>query len=347
MRVNFNSVELPMRFANALRFMFPALKLSKAQEWCGQIFGYRNWHELQMTSANRTGAATQIWSPDEVDLNREPLVVLSREELERQRGVLYGLMEKSSDPNQVLYALYCYAREGCKLSATVDSAPLFSVLHKRNWFSELRRCSGSAWHTDFSLSEYGLEGGYSVRGGFKSVTKALHWAKKANHESVEELIYEFKVASGTWNYRNLEFDLPISSFTAGAPFWICGPRNRMEGGLALEATITAHLFEPWKDKLDICVSHVWDVISGAKKPFFDDAMISGLYPVMMGLAEEFIAVNTARSDIERLHGSITIRGEGSERAKVIAAEAAEVALDFLIDNQYSRAGHFLGNLRRG
>lgn len=62
MRTYFKSVAVPKRFAKAIVQLFPALKLSTAQEWAAQIFGYRNWHELDFFTKNYSGEPTpDIW----------------------------------------------------------------------------------------------------------------------------------------------------------------------------------------------------------------------------------------------------------------------------------------------
>lgn len=58
MRTYFKTTEVPKRLALAIKHVFPALKLSQAQEWTAKMCGYRDWHELDKLTRNYTGEPT-------------------------------------------------------------------------------------------------------------------------------------------------------------------------------------------------------------------------------------------------------------------------------------------------
>lgn len=67
MRIYFKSMARPKRVARTMQDIFPLEKLSQCQAWTAQIYGYRDWHELEQIT--RAGDCDP--SPDDEDLGEE------------------------------------------------------------------------------------------------------------------------------------------------------------------------------------------------------------------------------------------------------------------------------------
>lgn len=61
MRTNFRTTKRPKLVAESLTVVFPKLKHMEAMEWAAKIFGYRDWHDLQL-STNESVTATPLLS---------------------------------------------------------------------------------------------------------------------------------------------------------------------------------------------------------------------------------------------------------------------------------------------
>lgn len=67
MRIYFKSMARPKRVARTLQDIFPLEKLAQCQAWTAQIYGYRDWHDLEQT----TSEGDHEPSPDDEDLSEE------------------------------------------------------------------------------------------------------------------------------------------------------------------------------------------------------------------------------------------------------------------------------------
>lgn len=86
MRIYFKSMARPKRVAKSMQDVFPLEKLSQCQAWTAQIYGYRDWHELERVTVRGEHPP----SPDDEDLSMDELVHRSSQ-LDRQADDVLGL----------------------------------------------------------------------------------------------------------------------------------------------------------------------------------------------------------------------------------------------------------------
>jgi hypothetical protein len=64
MRVTFSSLAFPLKAADRLAYLLPALSVEQAQDWTAQVYGYRNWQQLSFEVDNLSDSVIRSLAPE-------------------------------------------------------------------------------------------------------------------------------------------------------------------------------------------------------------------------------------------------------------------------------------------
>jgi hypothetical protein len=295
MRVYFRSTALPMRFAQAIRTVFPALNLLTAQEWAAQMFGYRNWHELVRESEHFTGQPTDVWREDPAKWDNSFLGPKDSRPVDDydvyQNKVLTrlaaGFMSESWRAG-ALYRVYDIAKTGKdpapRLIELGKGTPLFNSLQKA-WFYQEDHARVRRNDMDVPVFHFpagakdGEERsmhGYSVYCGFRDAKIADRWYDRSTGQPDGTLSAmrrtpgkfvvnaAFTIHEGGSEVETLTDEQGRVSITQKAVYryWVQSPRRHMIGGCGVVLSVGARQDTPEHDKMEIHIAGGWHLPNG-------------------------------------------------------------------------------------
>jgi hypothetical protein len=296
MRVYFRSTKLPMRFAQAIRTVFPALKLLTAQEWAAQTFGYRDWHDLSRESQNFRGQPTDVWreaalptdyvSPDgRRTRRRDAYDNFQIQVFERlAAGTISSLW--NTGLYQEIYRLAKGGEESPRIADFGKGTPLFNSIQKA-WFrsEELGNNprltgEGQFWlpkgasadfkveeHEEYSLGEHAVVCGFADEkqanryfgnstGQPEEVLRLLR--RSLGSEEVNKLLPVHAGASEAAAYAD-SLGRVVMTQSSKYRYWVKSPKNKMLGGFNLVISLRARQDSPIVDRLRLHVHSAWEL----------------------------------------------------------------------------------------
>lgn len=344
MRTEFKNIELPKKLAKAIGHVFPALKLSTAQEWSARICGYRNWHELDMRTRNFTGEPTpdpffaDYMAQDQAfGADREsPLVVAKSKRIGYQFAVLDELtgslgivFTNGSSPfwKIMFYAHAGVPRQGMNLGS---GTPLFEAL-QYPWFGleDKAKCR----HDEGDLSVDGWEERVCLFNGFASISqrdKWLHGASGKTHAVLTEIKSEFpgiapRVAGGS-AIRLASDEQGRSVIVQSARhryWWRRESDQKMIAGFSLTMRVTARQDDPADDEFQLCVHDAWSA--------FPTDFATLALPSAQATFDVARFLET-RLGMTPVSGAVTFACDARPGSQVIAEALSDLVCDFSRDD---------------
>lgn len=344
MRTEFKNIELPKKLAKSIGHVFPALKLSTAQEWSARICGYRNWHELDMRTRNFTGKPTPDPFFSEYDtLNTgadddfdSPLVMAKRQRIGYQYAVLdeltgsLGIVFKNGSSPFWKIMFYAHAGVPRQRMNLGSGTPLFGAL-QYPWFDleDKAKCI----YDEGELSVDGWEEWVSLFNGFTSIQQRDKWLRGASgktHAVLTEIKSEFpgiapRVAGGS--VIRLASDeqgrTVIVQSARHRYWWRRESDHKMVAGFSLTMRVTARQDDPVDDEFQLCVHDAWSAVPT------DFATVALPSPQATFDVARFLET---RLGMTPMSGAVTFACDARPGSKVIAETLRDLVCDFSRDD---------------
>ncbi len=352
MRTYFKSVAVPKRFAKAIVQLFPALKLSTAQEWAAQILGYRNWHELDLFTKNYSGKPTpDIWFDSLLDSTFEEQgnakFEHQRARLAYQREALENLLNPMvgySAVGAALMDLLYFAKNGDGAKPYGNGSPLFNAI-QAPWFTLEQRGQYALYEQEMEV----YAGDYIMRSGFTSVNQLLRWASGLTGQSIESLreeredFYWFGVnhplQAGGSNVRLTQDELgnEVVVQSARYRFWVQRPNKRMLGGFTLTIHISSRRDTTDQDEIEFTIHDAW---SDPKSPFtISEYGAFGVveHDAILGLSRFLLT----RIGMDAAQGLVKVTHDEQEESKSLAMDVRDLLFDMARDDGFSDVDPYL------